>query len=68
MRCDAQRLRPENSEVERLFGDNARLRALSGWRPEYGGLEGFRRGLEVTIDWFMRPENLATYKTSIYNI
>ena len=68
VRCDALRLRPDNSEVARLFGDNARLRALSGWRPEYGGLEGFRRGLEVTIDWFMRPENLATYKTSIYNI
>lgn len=68
IRCDAQRLRPENSEVERLLGDNTRLRSLTGWFPAYGGREGFRRGLEETIDWFTRPDNLAAYKTSIYNI
>lgn len=65
---DEQRLRPEKSEVERLWADNARLRQLTGWQPLYGGMEGFRKGLEKTADWFARPENLKLYKSDIYNI
>lgn len=61
--CDRQRLRPEGSEVERLFADNSRLRNLTDWVPEYGGREGFLRGLRETIDWFTRPENLARYRS-----
>jgi len=65
---DEQRLRPEASEVERLWADNAKARALLGWAPSYGGLEGFRRGLGQTIDWFSDPANLARYKPDIYNL
>ena len=43
--CDEQRLRPEKSEVERLWADNSRLRLLTDWQPAFGGLDGFRRGL-----------------------
>ena len=65
---DEQRLRPENSEVERLWADNAKAKRLLGWSPEYAGLEGFRRGIERTVDWFSQPANLAQYKSGIYNI
>lgn len=65
---DEQRLRPANSEVERLWASNEKAKRLLGWEPAYGGHEGFRRGLKNTIDWFTDPENLQSYKTGIYNI
>ncbi len=66
--CDEQRLRPEKSEVERLFADNAKVKELCGWEPVYGGLNGFKRGLKLTAEWFADPENLRRYKSGIYNI
>ena len=42
---DDQRLRPEKSEVERLWADNAKAKRLTGWTPEYAGRAGFKRGL-----------------------
>jgi len=65
---DEQRLRPDKSEVDRLWADNQKAKDLLGWAPEYGGKEGFRRGLEETIEWFTKPQNLASYKTDVYNI
>jgi dTDP-glucose 4,6-dehydratase len=65
---DEQRLRPDKSEVERLFADNSKASELLGWTPTHAGIEGFRRGLETTIDWFTDPANLAHYKTGIYNL
>lgn len=65
---DQQRLRPEKSEVERLLADNRRLRALTSWTPEYGGVDGFRRGLAKTVQWFTDPANLANYKADRYNV
>jgi NAD dependent epimerase/dehydratase len=65
---DVARLRPDASEVERLWADNSKARELCGWTPDYGGHEGFRRGLSETITWFTDPANLAGYKSSIYNI
>ena len=62
-----ERLRPENSEVERLFSCNKKAKELLDWVPEYAGIEGFRRGLENTIDWFSIEENLKLYKSNIYN-
>lgn len=64
--ADEQRLRPEASEVERLWADSERMRQLTAWAPEYGGGEGFRRGLLATIDWFSDPANLSRYKTDRY--
>ena len=66
--CDAERLRPAASEVERLFGSNSKVLELTGWQPEYGGGEGFRRGLTETAEWFTNPANLALYKAGQYNI
>ena len=65
---DDQRLRPSGSEVERLWADNTRARELAGWTPQYPGLEGLRRGLAQTIEWFGNPNNLRRYKAGQYNI
>ena len=65
---DSARLRPERSEVERLWADNTKAARLLGWQPEYAGADGFRRGLTRTVEWFTRPENLRTYKSDLYNI
>jgi NAD dependent epimerase/dehydratase len=65
---EAVRLRPELSEVERLFACNERAAERMDWRPEYGGLDGFRRGLVETIAWFTDPKNLARYRAGQYSI
>lgn len=65
---DAQRLRPEKSEVERLYASNDLLRALTAWQPAYAGIDGFRRGLAKTAEWFSDRANLEAYKADIYNI
>jgi len=65
---DDARLRPEKSEVERLWADNSKAKRLLGWEPQYGGKEGFRRGLQETIAWFLDPQNLKAYKSHVYNI
>jgi NAD dependent epimerase/dehydratase len=65
---DKQRLRPEKSEVERLWADNTRARTLLKWAPKYAGIEGFKRGIAETVAWFREPKNLAQYKIEIYNI
>lgn len=61
---DEARLRPERSEVFRLWCDNTRMRELTGFTPAFG----IREGLQATIDWFTQPANLAKYKAAIYNI
>ena len=65
---DEARLRPENSEVERLLADNSKAKDLAGWEPLYAGKDGFRRGLFETVEWFTNPENLEKYKATLYNI
>jgi NAD dependent epimerase/dehydratase len=65
---DSQRMRPEKSEVERLWADNRKAADLFGWTPEYAGREGFRRGLQETAAWFSNPANLARYKAGQYNV
>lgn len=65
---DEQRIRPDKSEVERLWADNQKAKEIIGWEPNYGGRAGLRRGLEETIEWFTNPQNLASYKTDVYNI
>ena len=62
------RLRPEQSEVERLLASNEKAQQLTGWKPEYAGREGLKRGLEKTIEWFSVPDNLKLYKTNTYNV
>lgn len=61
---DTQRLRPKNSEVFRLWGDNTKIKGLTGFEPKYD----IRRGLEETIKWFTCEDNLKKYKSNIYNV
>jgi NAD dependent epimerase/dehydratase len=65
---DEKRLRPEKSEVERLWASNEKASELLGWQPKYGGLDGFHCGLKETVDWFSKPSHLASYKAEIYNL
>jgi NAD dependent epimerase/dehydratase len=65
---EEERLRPEKSEVERLWADNSKAKRLAGWEPRYGGREGFKRGLAETVAWFAAPDNLRRYKAGIYNM
>jgi nucleoside-diphosphate-sugar epimerase len=61
---DEQRLRPEKSEVNRLWCDNAKIKALTGFEPAVS----LEAGLSRTVDWFCQPENRRKYKTDIYNV
>lgn len=61
---DDQRLRPEKSEVFRLWCDNTRIRELTGFEPQIS----IRDGLAKTVDWFVQPEHLARYKAHLYNV
>jgi NAD dependent epimerase/dehydratase len=64
--ADQQRLRPENSEVERLFSNNEKAKELFGWQPSLAGIDGFATGLSHTIEWFTEPQNLARYRVNTY--
>jgi NAD dependent epimerase/dehydratase len=66
--ADAQRLRPANSEVERLWAATGKAREMLSWEPRYGGLAGLRRGLAETIEWYTNPMNLTMYRAHEYNL
>ena len=65
---DSQRLRPEKSEVERLWADNAKAKKVLKWEPQYGGITGFHKGLEKTVEWFTNESNTKNYKSDKYNV
>jgi dTDP-glucose 4,6-dehydratase len=65
---DDIRIRPEKSEVERLWADNTKAKNLLDWSPKYAGKEGLKIGLRETIDWFTNKDNLKQYKINLYNI
>jgi len=60
--CDAQRIRPEKSEVMELICDNHKAKELIGWKPQYN----LEEGLKETIKWIQ--SNLGLYKAEIYNV
>ena len=61
---DSQRIRPKNSEVNRLWCDNTKINKLTGFEPKYT----LENGLKKTIEWFKIKENLVKYKSDIYNV
>ncbi len=61
---DNQRIRPEKSEVFRLWCDNSKIEKLTGFKSEVD----IRQGLQRTIDWITQPHNLSNYKSEIYNV
>ncbi len=60
--CDEKRLRPEKSEVNRLLGDNTKIKTLTDWKQQYT----FEEGIAETIAWIR--EHMQAYKTDIYNV
>lgn len=60
--CDEDRLRPKNSEVNRLWAENTKIKTLTEWKPKYS----LDEGLKETISWI--KDNLKYYKTDIYNV
>jgi len=61
---DRKRIRPEKSEVFRLWCDNSKINKLTGFKSQVS----LREGLQQTIDWIQLPVNLKTYKSEIYNV
>jgi NAD dependent epimerase/dehydratase len=61
---DSQRIRPEKSEVFRLWCDNSKIKKLTGFKSQVG----IREGLQRTIDWIVQSDNLKKYKSEIYNV
>jgi NAD dependent epimerase/dehydratase len=61
---DHERLRPEKSEVFRLYGANDKIKENTNWQQKYS----LKEGLSETIVWFKDPKNLRQYKADIYNI
>lgn len=61
---DKQRIRPGQSEVFRLWGDNKLITTLTGFKPDYS----MKKGLQETCEWFSDADNLKKYKSFVYNI
>ncbi len=61
---EQQRIRPDKSEVFRLWCDNRKIEELTGFKPQVS----LKEGLEKTIQWFTESSNLAKYKHDIYNV
>jgi len=55
------RIRPENSEMERLLGSNEKIHRLTGWQPAYT----LKQGIRETIEWSRDEEYLRRYKWDI---
>jgi len=66
--CDKERIRPKASEVKRLWASNKKAKELTEWTPIHCGKDGFRKGIEKTVQWYSEPDNLARYKPEIYSI
>ena len=62
IRSEGKRIRPENSEVERLCCDNSKILSKTSWKPKYH----LKTGLAETIDFL--KSNLSSYKSELYNV
>tara|TARA_B100000315_G_scaffold259195_1_gene314161 strand:+ start:1564 stop:2562 length:999 start_codon:yes stop_codon:yes gene_type:complete len=67
VKIEKKRLRPKKSEVNQLLSSNIKARKILKWKPKFSNLNGFKRGLENTIEWFNKSENIKYYKSNIYN-
>ena len=61
---DEQRVRPQKSEVYRLWCDNSKLKAITGFQPK----TSLQDGLTATINWHKRTKNLNIYRPDRYAI
>lgn len=61
-----ERVRPDQSEVERLVADPTKAKKMLKWQPQHHGIGGLKEGLAATIAWFRKPENLKFYEDNRY--
>jgi nucleoside-diphosphate-sugar epimerase len=64
IKSSKQRIRPENSEVGRLFCENSKLLKHTQWKPNYTLTDG----INEVIEWMKKPGNMNYYKTDRYNV
>jgi nucleoside-diphosphate-sugar epimerase len=62
--ADEQRLRPDKSEVQRLWCDNSKIKRITKFSPQISLAEGLRR----TVEWFSNEQQLKKYKVDVYNV
>lgn len=65
---EKERVRPSKSEVNKLISSNEKAKKLLKWKPKYNLKSGFKKGLEETIQWFSKNENLQHYKSKNFVI
>jgi NAD dependent epimerase/dehydratase len=68
IQSEQERMRPNNSEVERLCADASKAQRLLGWAPRNAGGSGLEQALRTTIDWFREPKNVAAYKPGMFAV
>lgn len=68
VQIDKVRVRNKKTEVQRLCASNIKAKKLLNWKPKHKSKDGLITGLEKTINWYKKPENLKKFKTDIYNI
>ncbi len=68
LNMEKERIRPEKSEVVRLWADNTKAKAQFDWKPEYEGRQGFKEALRKTINWYLDPTNLAKFKSTSFTL
>ena len=68
VKIDKKRIRKKSSEVDRLFASNLKAKKILKWKPKYDGINGFKKGLIKTINWFSHPNNIKHYNSKIYSI
>ena len=68
VKVEKNRLRPKKSEVNQLVSSNIKAKKILEWKPKFSNLNGFKKGLENTIEWFKKPENIKYYKSNMYNV
>jgi nucleoside-diphosphate-sugar epimerase len=61
---DDDRIRPAESEVERLWCDNQKLLKNTNWSPEYN----LTKGLTEVFNWMQNPQFIKYYKSDLYNV
>ena len=66
LQISKERIRPKKSEVTRLLASNKKAKKLLKWSPKYGGINGFKKGLQETINWFSDSKNLSYFKQTTY--
>jgi hypothetical protein len=66
--CEEARMRPKDSEVERLLGCNKKIKSLTNWNPNWNPQYDLSRGLSETLAWFEDPAHRRRYDSEIYNV